>query len=155
MFADLVDPNKMASKINALVAATINEARLTTLDNLQAFLATKEDVDMDFMQKLITEFKATLAHVDVATKKAKEQPTRKKTDVATKKRPSAYNLFMKYAMTERMECDTDRPKGQLRMKAAMALWADISVASKIRMNELYRTNPKMTGKELFEKSKVA
>ena len=185
----------IATKINAIVTSALADAQQTTLDNFQTFLATKEDVDMDFMKELIEEFRSKLGArsdpTDTApepkkTKAAKAgkagKPTKKadkadkaaKADsnsddttatVAAKKKPSAYNLFIKFAMTdesmkeqikEKMNTeDSEQPKGRMLMKAAMELWADISEAAKDKMKVLYKENPEMTGKELYEQSKDA
>jgi hypothetical protein len=51
--------------------------------------------------------------------------------------------------------DAEQPKGRMLMKAAMELWADISEASKDKMKVLYKENPELTGKELYEQSKDA
>ena len=156
----------IASKINALVATALQEAQTTTLDNFLAFLSKKEDVDMDFMTELITEFKATTSVDTSPAKKGKtEKPskkTAKKSDSedsvkAAKRPPSAYNLFIKFAMTDpgmkeqvMEKADPSQPKGRMMMKAAMELWAEISDSIKDRMKALYKENPDMTGKELYE-----
>ena len=156
----------IASKINALVATALQEAQTTTLDNFLAFLSKKEDVDMDFMTELITEFKATMPTTSaVDTKKGKTEKTSKKTKKtdsddsvkAAKRPPSAYNLFIKFAMTDAdmkeqvMEkADPTQPKGRMLMKAAMELWAELPDSIKDKMKSLYKENPNMTGKELYD-----
>ncbi len=182
----------IATKINAIVTAALADAQQTTLDNFQTFLATKEDVDMDFMKELIDEFRSKMPAVTPASvskvseakpkkaskfgakkaPKAKKEVTDSNSDdtaatapVAAKKKPSAYNLFIKFAMTdesmkdkikEKMNTeDAEQPKGRMLMKAAMELWADISEASKDKMKVLYKENPELTGKELYEQSKDA
>jgi hypothetical protein len=156
----------IASKINALVATALQEAQTTTLDNFLAFLAKKDDVDMDFMTELITEFKATSV-VDTAPAKkgGKAEKSSKKTKKsdsdesvkAAKRPPSAYNLFIKFAMTDSdmkdkvMEkADPTQPKGRMLMKAAMELWADLPDSIKDKMKAMYKENPNMTGKELYD-----
>jgi hypothetical protein len=154
----------IASKINALVATALQEAQTTTLDNFLAFLAKKEDVDMDFMTELITEFKATVSAVDTkkGSKAEKSSKKAKKSDTddsvkAAKRPPSAYNLFIKFAMTDAdmkekvMEkADPTQPKGRMLMKAAMELWAELPDSIKDKMKVVYKENPDMTGKELYE-----
>jgi hypothetical protein len=180
----------IATKINAIVTAALADAQQTTLDNFQTFLATKEDVDMDFMKELIDEFRSKMpmanpvsdskvtetkpkkAKAAAKAPKAKKDVTDSNSDdtaatapAAAKKKPSAYNLFIKFAMTdesmkdrikEKMNTeDAEQPKGRMLMKAAMELWADISEASKDKMKVLYKENPELTGKELYEQSKDA
>ena len=154
----------IASKINALVATALQEAQTTTLDNFLAFLSKKEDVDMDFMTELITEFKATMPTTSIVAtpKKGKADKKTKKSDSddsvkAAKRPPSAYNLFIKFAMTDAdmkdkvMEkADPTQPKGRMLMKAAMELWAELPDSIKDKMKALYKENPDMTGKELYE-----
>ena len=154
----------IASKINALVATALQEAQTTTLDNFLAFLAKKEDVDMDFMTELITEFKATMptSSVDTAKKGSKADKKTKKSDSedsvkAAKRPPSAYNLFIKFAMTDAdmkekvMEkADPTQPKGRMLMKAAMELWAELHDSIKDKMKAMYKETPNMTGKELYD-----
>ena len=155
----------IASKINALVATALQEAQTTTLDNFLSFLSKKEDVDMDFMTELITEFKATMpttSSVDTAKKGSKADKKTKKSDSddsvkAAKRPPSAYNLFIKFAMTDSdmkdkvMEkADPTQPKGRMLMKAAMELWAELPDSIKDKMKSLYKETPNMTGKELYD-----
>jgi ribosomal protein L12E/L44/L45/RPP1/RPP2 len=148
------------------VATALQEAQTTTLDNFLAFLAKKEDVDMDFMTELFTEFKATMpttSAVDTtSTAKKGSKKTAKKSDSedsvkAAKRPPSAYNLFIKFAMTDAdmkdkvMEkADPTQPKGRMLMKAAMELWAELPDSIKDKMKALYKENPNMTGKELYD-----
>jgi hypothetical protein len=153
----------IASKINALVATALQEAQATTMDNFLAFLSKKEDVDMDFMTELITEFKAT-STVDTKKTSKPEKPSKKtkKSDSeesvkAPKRPPSAYNLFIKFAMTDAdmkdkvaEKADPTQPKGRMLMKAAMELWAELPDAVKDKMKAMYKENPNMTGKELYE-----
>jgi ribosomal protein L12E/L44/L45/RPP1/RPP2 len=154
----------IASKINALVATALQEAQTTTLDNFLAFLAKKEDVDLDFMTELITEFKATIdtAPAKKGSKAEKSSKKTKKSDSdesvkAAKRPPSAYNLFIKFAMTDAdmkdkvMEkADPTQPKGRMLMKAAMELWAELPDSIKNKMKVMYKENPDMTGKELYD-----
>ena len=154
----------IASKINALVATALQEAQTTTLDNFLAFLAKKEDVDMDFMTELITEFKATMpatSAVDTTPAKKGSKKTKKSDSEdsvkAAKRPPSAYNLFIKFAMTDAdmkekvMEkADPTQPKGRMLMKAAMELWAELPDSIKDKMKALYKENPDMTGKALYD-----
>jgi hypothetical protein len=157
----------IASKINALVATALQEAQTTTLDNFLAFLAKKEDVDLDFMTELITEFKTTMpvSSVDTTKKGSKPEKPSKKTKKsdsdesvkAAKRPPSAYNLFIKFAMTDSdmkdkvMEkADPTQPKGRMLMKAAMELWAELPDSIKDKMKAMYKENPDMTGKELYD-----
>ena len=155
----------IASKINALVATALQEAQTTTLDNFLAFLSKKEDVDIGFITELITEFRATMpttSSVDTAPAKKGSKKTAKKSDSedsvkAAKRPPSAYNLFIKFAMTDSdmkdkvMEkADPTQPKGRMLMKAAMELWAELPDSIKDKMKDLYKENPDMTGKALYD-----
>ena len=156
----------IASKINVLLATALQEAQTTTLDNFLAFLAKKDDVDLDFMTELITEFKATMpvSAIDTAKKGSKSEKSSKKTkksdsddSVKAKRPPSAYNLFIKFAMTDAdmkdkvMEkADPTQPKGRMLMKAAMELWAELPDSIKNKMKVMYKENPDMTGKELYD-----
>jgi hypothetical protein len=48
------------------------------------------------------------------------------------------------------KADPTQPKGRMLMKAAMELWAELPDSIKDKMKAMYKENPDMTGKELYD-----
>jgi len=146
--------------INAVVSKAIFETQLETLETLRKFLADKEDVDVDFMNELLDEFKSKLESdfkpPKGAAKALKEASGKgKKSDSESESKPkkkSAYTLFIQYKMkdSEFKEAHPDLKNGKDLMAAAVAAWGELSDDLKIKMKTLNKENPDLTGEELFK-----
>ena len=126
--------DKMASsKINAAIAALIEETQVATIDKMVAFLSEKIEVDED-MQKMFEDFKESIkgsakADLKKATKKSKKSSDEDSGDEKKKRTraPSAYNLYIKEKMAEFKEAGH---KGNL-MKMAIEAWNEDKAACKV------------------------
>jgi|UniRef100_A0A6C0BEQ4 hypothetical protein len=147
--------------INAVVSKAIFETQLETLETLRKFLADKEDVDVDFMNELLDEFKSKVESdykpPKGAAKALKEASGKnsKKSDSDSENKPkkkSAYTLFIQYKMKDAdfKASQPDLKKGKDLMAAAVASWSELSDDIKNKMKTLNKENPDLTGEELFK-----
>jgi hypothetical protein len=151
--------------INAVVSKAIFDTQLETLETLRKFLADKEDVDVDFMNELLDEFKSKIESdykppkgAAKALKEASGKGKRsKKSDSDSESKPkkkSAYTLFIQYKMKDSdfKESHPDLKNGKDLMAAAVAAWGELSDEFKNKMKTLNKENPNLTGEELFNQS---
>lgn len=153
--------------INAVVSKALFEAQIEVLENLKQFLASKEDVDIEFFDGLVNEFKDKLEAdykppkgADKALKEAglKEGKNKRKSkgktdsDSDVKKKLSVYTMFIKYKMTdpEFKAQHSEVKNGKELMAAAVVAWQALSEDVKTQMKELYKENPEMNGEALYK-----
>ena len=125
-----------SSKVNAAIAALIEETQIATIDKMVAFLGEKIEVDED-MQKMFEDFKESIkgsakADLKKATKKSKKSSDESGEEKKKRTRaPSAYNLYIKEKMAEFKEAGH---KGNL-MKMAIDAWNEDKAAGKVGVKE--------------------
>jgi hypothetical protein len=106
------------SKVNAAVAALIEETKVSTVDKLVHFLGQKIEIDED-MKKMFEEFKEVSKVVVKGAKGAA------KAEKKEKRAPSAYNLYIKDKIAEFKAAGH---KGNL-MKMATDAWNESKKAA--------------------------
>lgn len=158
----------MAAVINAVVAKALYDTQVETITAFKAFIADKDDVDMDFMNELIEEFQTKLQadykppkgaakamkDAGLAGGKGKKRGAKAEGDEPKAKRAlSAYILFIKYKMNDtEFRAENTEAKGKALMSAAIAVWAGLDDDIKNKMKDLHKENPEMDGKQLYEKA---
>lgn len=110
------------TKFNKAIHALVEDASLSAVDKLAAYLDTQIEMDDD-MKTLFSDFKTNLT---TELKEAAKTPTptkgaKKGGAPAVKREPSAYNLFIKENMAKIKAANPDMPAKEL-MKAATVEW---------------------------------
>lgn len=138
-----------AAIINAAVAKALYETQIETLASFKTYLMTKDDVDMEFMEELITTFQSSLTvpkldgGVKKGTKKTVIDGQEKK-----KRAASAYTLFIKHKM-HLLKSD-DIKSGKDLMSKAVEAWGELSIEEKTTLKDTLKTNPELCAKELYQ-----
>jgi hypothetical protein len=127
--------------INAAVSRALYETQIETLDNFKTFLASREDVEIDFMEELITSFKNSL----------KSPKNIKKTIAADKKKrvPSAYTLFIKHRMHLLKTENPDIKSGKDLMSKAVEAWGGLTEDMKDKLKSTLKDNPTLNAEDLY------
>lgn len=152
-----------AALINAAVAKALYATQIETLDAFKAFLVTKDDVDTDFMDELITSFKGTLTEpkvADAAAKKGSKKGGKKAdnsdgtSDGAEKKKraPSAYTMYIQYQMGQLKKTNPDIKSGKDLMAKAVEAWGELTDENKAELKSLLKEEPTLTSEELVTRT---
>jgi hypothetical protein len=117
------------TKFNKAIHTLVEDASLSAVDKLAAFLDTQIEMDDD-MKQLFTDFKTNLTTElkEAAKAPAATKASKKGNAPATKREPSAYNLFIKEQMAKIKAANPDMPAKEL-MKAATVEWKKAKEAS--------------------------
>ena len=152
-----------------VVSEALFQTQMETLNAFLKFLPEQygEDVDMDFMNEVVTAFQKKLKAdhgngvetVVVSSTKKSKKSTKKgslsssdDSDSSTgkkKRAPSAYNHFIKY------KCAILKKEGDIASKelmmAASSAWKELDEDKKKEFTAVLKENPDITCKELYER----
>lgn len=134
--------------VNAIVVKALHETQLETIDRVKEYLSKNNDVDHDFINELLDSFKT---QVQSEYKPPKGLGKGGK-NTKQKRVPSAYTLFIKDKMNEIKTSNPNVKSGQDLMKLAVKEWSAVSVDVKLKMKQLNKENPSLSGSELFKQS---
>lgn len=128
--------------INVAVSKALYETQIETLDNFKKFLASREDVEIDFMDELIAGFKNNL-----------KAPKNVKKPIATEKKkrvPSAYTLFIKHKMHLLKTENPDIKSGKDLMSKAVEAWGVMTVDMKEKLKATLKEDPTLNAEDLYK-----